>query len=43
MDDDEMLTGTEEETSVTFDFPQEDENEETPDEFSNVYTYIIYK
>ena len=43
VDDDEMLTGTEEETSVTFDFPEEEENEDTSDEFSNVYTYIIYK
>lgn len=43
VDDDEMLTGTEEETSVTFDFPEEEENKDTSDEFSNVYTYIIYK
>lgn len=43
VDDDEMLTGTEEESSVTFDFPDEEEQEDVSDEFSSVYTYIIYK
>ena len=46
VDEDEMLTGTEEQETVTFDFSGADADEQNAkdsEEFTNVYTYIIYK
>lgn len=43
VDEDEMLTGTEETTEKKFDFGNETVKNPTASEFSNVYTYVIYK
>lgn len=46
VDEDEMLTGTEEQEMKTFDFSEEDSKKQDAkdnEEFTNVYTYIIYK
>lgn len=42
--EDELLVGEEEDTEVVFEFPEDDENEDdSTQSFSTVYTYIIYK
>lgn len=43
VDEDEMLTGTEESTEKKFDFGKETVKNPSASEFSNIYTYIIYK
>lgn len=43
VDEDEMLTGTEEPTEKIFDFGNETAKNPASSEFSNIYTYIIYK